>query len=95
MNKDQTKEAIKVMQAYVDGEEIEVIDRDDPNAEWKPYSDRFDWDFDCHKYRVKPKPLECFVVVSDGNEVIEFSTCKDSLAKYPERMIVKMREVTE
>lgn len=54
MTKEEAKEAIKVMQAFVDGKKIE----------WKPKGDNIGWeekpdpvfDFSDNKYRVKPEP---------------------------------------
>jgi len=49
MNREETKKAIEVMQAFVAGEEIQY---------WHdPY-----WDFKLEKYRAKPKPPEIQLV---------------------------------
>jgi len=54
MNKDETKEAIKVMQAYVDGLEVEWSSKIDDVVVWRdilendPY-----WNFIGVKYRIK------------------------------------------
>lgn len=49
MTREETKERIKVMQAYVDGKDVEVLNTDKwelvPNPSWSPAT----------KYRIKPK----------------------------------------
>ena len=42
MNREQTKEAIKVMQAYVDGAEIEI---EHPQESWIVIHDQPSWDW--------------------------------------------------
>ena len=53
MNREETKEAIKVMQAFVDGKEIEsrAIDTQD----WK-ICEHPQWDFWGNNYRIKKEP---------------------------------------
>ena len=51
MNIEQTKEAIRIMQAFVDGKEVEHR----YNGKWvKIYVPRWDWDDT--DYRIKPNP---------------------------------------
>lgn len=70
MNREETKEAIKVMQAYVDGKTIEsrkllrsgywsAVQAD--NTQSTPM---WDW-FEC-RYRIKPEPREWYEVEVDG-----------------------------
>ena len=55
-----TKEAIKVMQAYVDGKEIESLYKKNESTWFKPLSPL--WDFCTHEYRIaKPEPVEICV----------------------------------
>lgn len=56
MNKEQTKEAIAVMQAYVDGKDIEHSFITGTGA-WYP-GDCLGWRFDKCKYRIKPKTIK-------------------------------------
>jgi hypothetical protein len=52
MNIEETKEAIKVMQAFVDGKDLEVLG---PVGKWEPvHFPRWGWDDT--KYRIKPTP---------------------------------------
>ena len=84
------KEKIEVMQAALDGEEIEV------------YSARGDdwvktnvpvWNWDNYDYRIKPKHLEFWVNVHSSGSLI---ACADKVEadKYNGRTI-KVREVTD
>jgi len=53
MTKEQTIEAIRVMQAFVDGKEVRYKA---PNNEWLPTNNpAWNW-FDC-EYRIKPTPV--------------------------------------
>ena len=58
MNIEQTKEAIRVMQAFVDGYEIQQrIKKCDSRSVLKPDwcdTDEPCWDFDSYDYRIKP-----------------------------------------
>ena len=68
MNKEQTIAAIAVMQAYVDGAEIEIQPYyvNNPTAKWEP-EDNPEWTWEIHNFRIKPKPREFEVMVmSDG-----------------------------
>ena len=65
MTKDETKKAIEIMQAYVDGKNIQVLS----DGEWLTFGGMGapEWNFSERHYRVKPEPLECWVTVMDGN----------------------------
>jgi hypothetical protein len=51
MNIEQTKEAIKVMQAFVDGKELEVREVDEWRRTFIPL-----WQWHTNDYRIKPTP---------------------------------------
>ena len=53
MNIEQTKEAIRVMQAFVDGKEIQSLA---PFEEWIT-TDQPAWNFTSYTYRIKPIPV--------------------------------------
>lgn len=57
-----TKEMIEVMQAFIDGETIEVKYNDDPDSEYN-ITKLPDWDWERLVYRIKPKekyrPYNC------------------------------------
>ena len=67
MNREDTKKAIEVMQAYVDGHEIQVcLNCDSCSPKWfdnAPPSPEWNW-LGCG-YRIKPKPREFWL---DGIE---------------------------
>ena len=51
MTREETQQAIKVMQAFVDGKPIQS--RQFTDSPWKDIVNPF-WDFDCLEYRIKP-----------------------------------------
>jgi len=53
MTREETKQAIAVMQHYADGGEVEVIS--ESNSTWSIAVDPC-WDWALCKYRIKPKP---------------------------------------
>lgn len=67
MTEEETKKLIKLMQAYVDGEQIECAFLSD-NAKWHP-ANAPSWNWSTFKYRIKPQPKyrpfnntkECFM----------------------------------
>lgn len=66
MTKEETKEAIKVMQAYVDGNEIESKLKEKTDSEFiAPIN--INWDFYRYEYRVKPK--ETYRPYKDAEEM--------------------------
>jgi hypothetical protein len=52
MNIEQTKEAIRVMQAFVDGKEVEALS---PDKKWRRTPGPR-WGWDDTEYRIKPTP---------------------------------------
>lgn len=57
MNKEETKKAIEVMQAYVDGKEIEYL----WGASWNPTQLKSPiWDWASVEYRIKPQEPRVF-----------------------------------
>ena len=95
MNMEETIEAIKVMQAFVDGETITAI---------RPHEDRSNevewpiWNWQHCEYEVKPKPREAWVAFkqradfSDPIHCISIDRPDWKLTQYD---YVLMREVTE
>ena len=93
MNKEETIEAIKVMQAFVDGEKIK--------AKIGPHARTIDhpaWNWEHIEYEVKPKPREAWVAFkqradfSDPIHCISIDRPDWKLTQYD---YVLMREVTE
>jgi hypothetical protein len=61
MNKEETKKAIEVMQAYVDGKEIEYLG----DASWGPTRLTGPlWDWATTEYRIKPQEPRVFWLYS-------------------------------
>ncbi len=99
MNREETIAAIKVMQAYVDGAEIEVRSRN--SSAWVRWTTPV-WDWDRCNYRIKPKPREMWVVF-DAKGIAFIQQDGSAEAARMDRMYpgdaphtaVLMREVTE
>ena len=90
MNKQQTHEAILIMKAYCDGAEIEFRHQN-RTPKW------FDngspgWDFENYEYRIKPKPREFWIDLTD-NTFIEAG--KGSKYWGEEHELIKVVEVIE
>ncbi len=90
MNKQETAEAIKVMQAYVDGTEIECKTGMD---EWLSGVEPA-WDFLHGQYRIKPKPREFWIdtVATEHSHLKAFEQEPDRSDNWP---YIKVREVLE
>lgn len=93
------KEKIAVMQAALDGKEIDQSRKAYADGEWircyDPKTLNFNWEK--YDYRIKPKPLECWVNTYDGNISQGYDTENDARAvkiNHVQRT-VKMREVIE
>jgi len=89
MNKQQTRDAIKVMQAYVDGEEIEVRGS---TVEWIAEDlGVIPWQWSTCEYRIKPKPREFWInPEADDSDAIIYEAFNPDDADY-----IKVREVLD
>ena len=76
MNREETKKAIEVMQAYVDGEQIEAKQE---GCEWRASFPIWDWG--PNEYRVKQEPLECWVTVYNDHLPSTVHTSKEGALK--------------
>ena len=65
MNREETIEAIKVMQAFVDGEVIKTSIND---VDYKSDGLLPVWNWYGHKYHVKPKPIVVWVALSNNGK---------------------------
>ena len=91
MNREQTKAAIEVMQAYVDGAEIEFRYRADRTCPWLENQDCVSWNWKDKQYRVKPKPREIWVSVDSlADHTILAIHAETAVPGY-----IKFREVTD
>jgi hypothetical protein len=75
MNREETKECIAVMQAYVDGDPIQCTHRTGQNA-WEEGEPEWQWAL--YQYRTAPKPREFFVPAKTENGERFQLTGKDS-----------------
>ena len=89
-----TKEMIEVMQAFEDGEQIEVLQTDECN--WR-CSDGPSWDWWECDYRIKHKPREVWIdVCEDGRCGFAYKTKEDTeYQKAYAGKPIKFREVME
>lgn len=103
MNREQTLQAIKVMQHYADGGEVEARMRSERGAWGSLFMDGPRWDWDSAEYRIQPKPLECWVVCdkdlipvdvyrSKGHAEVGSNKCAD---KWPEDAPFTIHRVIE
>ena len=98
MNKEDTIAAIKVMQASLDGSEIEWRGKNE-KVDWrKTYSSGPSWDWCGVEYRIKPEPRE-WLLAKDGVKysVTEGGRVPGSVVKVPgkpfDAEIIHVREV--
>ena len=75
-----TKEKIAVMQAFVEGKEIQVSTRH--STEWKRLAWVPEWDWTGYNYRIKPEPKFVYINVYSHNGFMLSSTfCTAERAK--------------
>ena len=96
MNREKTEKAIDVMQAYVDGKEVQFKRIDSRKAweDFKPWSTPI-WDWYCFDYRVKPEPIVRWAALSTENEVIVLYRTKEEAERSSWDRIVKLVEVED
>ena len=93
MDKEEVQRRIEVMQAWVDGEEIQVADVNTKSG-WGWCDPTFDWE--ANDYRIKPEPFECWVNVY--SDIVDCHTTEEGAIKavYSAiRTAVHMREVMD
>jgi len=89
------KEKIEVMQAALDGKEIER--NTGTNNGWQPEPDP-DWSWDCWDYRIKPEPMEFWInVYVDGEEGVFTHYSEEAAVDFASTRLdlktIKVREV--
>ncbi len=92
MNKLETAEAILVMQAWIDGEELEYKDHVYPENDWRKVAGNPLWSLSKNSYRIKPKPREFWIDLTD-NAFIECGTGSRYWGE--ENELIKVREVLD
>ena len=94
--REETQKMIEVMQAYVDGKQIQLQSRsDDPCNWWSPgHSSGPQWDWDRCAYRVQPEPREWWLACLPAGVAMcpdqETAVNKCCLGRFP---LVHVREV--
>lgn len=72
MDREETKEAIKVMQAWVDGR-TDIQFRYRGSSKWTGFVGNAPalWDWCANEYRIKPQPVEvtCWAIIKDGGVI--------------------------
>lgn len=98
MNREEARKAAEVMIAYADGEEIEFSGND---KDWElcilTYDVYPNFDWHMFKYRIKPKPLECWALIRGDGEIEGYFNALDVdrvNVQHGEKLIY-MREVTQ
>lgn len=96
MINDKIKQMIKVMQAYLDGEEVEFFGYDNT---WWPVDEDCPWN-GVYQYRIKPKPKDIWVneYNQDGSVYAVYSSseaAKGAAGVNVARKAVHYREVIE
>jgi hypothetical protein len=94
MTIEETKEAIKVMQAFVDGKKIRASSRLRPKPIWfdlEP-TDKFVWDWNQCVYEIKPEPKE-FWLVGGAAYKSQSEAIHSALSFKPAVKVIHVREV--
>ena len=95
MNREETKKAIEVMQAYVDGAEIENISADTGRSNyWLTGYPSWQWDGDSTTYRIKPKLREFWAGLDENGRAVGITPAinSGSIPSYW-KTAIKVREV--
>lgn len=80
MNREQSIEAIKVMQAWLDGEEVEGMEKD--GHPWKNIYRTPTWDWARCEYRIKPKPMRKYVVILANGKSDTFDSQHEAISSW-------------
>jgi len=93
MNVEETKKAIKVMQAFVEGAEIEAKAKDHATT-W--YNATPSWDWEGFDYRIKRQPIEVWAYVTPGGVwLANPHNLSSGVSLGSDTQLVKLREVVE
>lgn len=98
--KNHTSVCMAIMQAFLDGETIEVRNKGD-NLWMEAIPDKMpEWNFSKYVYRVKPEPFECFINVYHHGGFVAFRTAEEAQAVAAQnpscrRIAMKVREVED
>jgi hypothetical protein len=97
-NKEEIKERIRIMQAWLDGEEVQWFDKEwDTLGGSSAQHAGAAFDFEQYTYRIKPKPREIWALFYPNGSVDTFNS-EDRAISFASRSsgeLVKCREVLE
>lgn len=98
MDKAQTLEAIKVMQAFAEGKEIERVFLCSPGGPWPTDSAPY-WNWSANQYRIKAQPVEYWSTLYEDNTLAGFcyrlrSSAEEAAKHLRNGRVVLLREVT-
>jgi hypothetical protein len=81
MNREYAKEAIKVMQAFVEGKEIEY--REKGRSSWAASTyDNMGFDWRAYEYRIKKEPAITYEIVNRNDAVVSIADSKAAAERY-------------
>ena len=91
------KEKIEVMQAALDGEEVQFLGAD---GIWTSFIEKSPvWAWDAFEYRIKPKPMELmidvFIGMNNGQDRYEVASDSNRELRGIGDKVIKMIEVME
>lgn len=98
MNIEETKKAIEVMQAFVDGKTVQHFSRALGWLDFKDGVNSPSWCWDGVNYRIKPEPKDIWVNEYDGYWGTAWGTkeeAENGVGQYATRKAVRYREVIE
>ena len=91
MNRERAKELLPIIQAFADGEEIELKGDNGTWVVWETYSFSDGCDF-----RIKPKPREVYLEIAVKNrKVLGFKLPSEPMPQNPVSRYHLFREVTD
>ena len=95
MTRDEAREAVKVLQHYADGGDVQARYG---NTAWFNTQSAPNFNFDSLQYRIKPKPAEGWATItgSDPDSLVGWeSRARAELRAVPGRRAIHWREVEE
>ena len=92
MNREKTRKAIEVMQAWLDGETDEFFHQQ--TRSWHLINKLPEWGWGAYEYRIKPEPMEFWVDVDDSGHPECVMTVRPTVIRAGLRRI-KVKEVME
>lgn len=100
MDKETTKEMVEIMDAYIEGHDIQYKDVNDDEAKWQDVSEP-NWMWGKFEYRIKPKKKKYkydvgdYVLVLDGSNISDYTgDFTDEISEFVGR-ILQIKECTQ